>query len=376
MAMRPHKLSHAACRLAAAAALTTLLALAAATPSRAATSTVGSPLSAPATLNTADDLHYAGTDTPVPPAPDAPNGFVHTYHYGADGALWNTTLASGQAAMPADGQALKVSLEGCAVPAASGPRPLTQIHFQSLSPLPDGGAHVNLSSAPFDIPICGVGGASGSTVSTYEPVNLCVKAGDFVAFNEEGGWVPHVYQSGVGYQVLGATAGSSFSSFIKGNETNNGATLSGLYTSPMDGFAVNAGKELMLQVVLGTGPDARYVCPGGTKDAAPALAPLHIRPQTDGVNAQGVISVAAYCRPAGGCAGTATLTAVGGRGARRASVVGSASFRIAGNTTGHFPMRLSTQMIRMIHARHGVTATLTAVMGGMTFTQAISVKIF
>ena len=43
-----------------------------------------------------------------------------------------------------------------------------------------------------------------------------------------------------------------------------------------DGFASNANEELMLQVTLGTGPDARYVCPGGTRDRAPTLRPAKV----------------------------------------------------------------------------------------------------
>src|SRR5437660_1754081 len=82
----------------------------------------------------------------------------------ADAALWNVALAQGTPAAPATGQAVKVALEGCAKPAVGGPPPLTQIHLQSLSPLPGGGAKVNLSSQPFDIPVCGSNGASGSTV--------------------------------------------------------------------------------------------------------------------------------------------------------------------------------------------------------------------
>ena len=59
----------------------------------AAISVFGSPLAVPATLNTAENLSYAGTNTPVPPAPDAPNGVFHTFHYGADTALWNASSA-------------------------------------------------------------------------------------------------------------------------------------------------------------------------------------------------------------------------------------------------------------------------------------------
>jgi hypothetical protein len=364
-----HRLATRAARLLpAAAALAILAALLLPAASPAAVSTVGSPLSVPATLNTAENLTYAGVNTNVPPSPEVPSGVVHTYHYGADGAFWNTVLAAGQPTVPAPGQAIKVSLEGCAVPSPGGPAPLTQIHFQTLHPLGNGKFRVELSSQPFEIPVCGASGASGATVSTYEPTNLCVNRGDVVAFNEEGGFVEHFYQSGVPYQVLGAVAGSSLDSFIKNEGTGNGSLISPLESSAMDGFAVDPHEELMLQVTLGTGPDARYVCPGGKKDAPPTLSAIDVHPQTDGINHSRIVSVAIFCRPAGGCHGSVSVTIGGGR-------VGRRSFSIPGNTTSHVPIRLAPSVMGLV--RHGgVSALLVASSARTTVSAPISVKIF
>jgi hypothetical protein len=334
---------------------------------RAALVNVGSSLSQPATLNTAENLSYPGTDTAL-----YGGGSLHTYHFGADMALWNTSVAGRDAAMPADGQAVRIRLEGCAQPAASGPSPLTQIHFQALSPLGDGGARVDLSSQPFDIPVCGHGGASGSTITTFEPVNLCVNRGDYVAFNNEGGWVPHVYQSGVPYRVLAPVAGSSFDSFIRGNGTNNGAALSALDSTDMDGFAANRGAELMMQVVLGTGPDARYVCPGGSKDAPVVLSALSVHPQTAGVGPKRVVAVTIYCRPQPGCTGTASLTV----GTRHVSM-GTTGFALQGNHSTSVTIHVSQKLLALARKAHGhrLSATLTASMGTTTVTQTIAVTL-
>jgi hypothetical protein len=225
---------------------------------------IGSPLSVPATRNTAENLSYLGTYTAVPPSPQAPKGVFHTYHYGADTALWNVALAKGLARAPSAGQARKVRLEGCAAAVRGGPAPLTQIHFQDLSPLPGGGAKVKLTSQPFDIPVCGHNGASGTTVTSYTPINLCMSAGDYVAFNDEGGYVENVYRAGVPYKVLGAVKGSKTDSFLMGNGTGNGAILSPSVLAANDGFASNRGEELMLQVVFATGSSATHICPGGS----------------------------------------------------------------------------------------------------------------
>jgi hypothetical protein len=355
------------------AAAVTVLAPAA---SLAGISTFGSPLSVPATLNTAENLSYPGTNTAVPPAPDAPNGVFHTYHYGADTALWSVGQPSGDPRVPATGQALRIEVEGCAQPAPHGPRPLTTIHFQDLTPLPGGGAQVNITSQGFDLPVCGDGGASGSTVTTYVPVNLCVSAGDYVGFNDSGGYVPNVYRSGVPYQVLGAVTGATTDSFIKDQGTGNGATLSPAVTSANDGFAVNRNVELMMRVTLGTGSDATHICPGGKKGLPPVLAPIHLSPQTDGVNHSRVTAVAIFCRPANGCQGVATLTPMGGQASK--SSWGRTAFALPGRGTAHVPIRVAPRVIKLLrrHRAAGVRMALSVVADGQTYSQTITLKIF
>ncbi len=343
----------------------------------AAITTFGSSLSKPATLNTSENLDYFGTNTDGPPSPEAPNGVYHTAHYGADSALWNAQLTSGDPRVPAQGQALKVSVEGCAKASAGGPPPLTQIHFQDLSPLPGGGAKVNITSGGYEIPVCGQNGAGGSTVTTYEPVNLCVSQGDYVALNDDGGFVENFYRAGVPYQVIGRAQGSTMDSFIRNGGTGDGATLSASDTTANDGFAANSNEELMMQVTLGTGPDARYVCPGGTKDAPPVLPPIAIHPQTDGINHERIVAVAVYCRLTPACKGTATMTLAGQAAVGHASklVVGHSNFSLPGNNTTHLPIRLAASVMSLIRKDHGISATLTAVVNGQTFAQTVTVKI-
>jgi hypothetical protein len=356
--------------LALALTLTALAALLGAAVSQAEITTIGSPLTAVATLNTAQNLNYQGTDTPVPPNPEAPNGLFHTFHSGADTALWNVALKTGSPSAPANGQAVKIRLEGCAEEAPRGPAPLTQIHFQDITPLPGGGAKVNITSGAFDIPICGHGGATGGTISTYEPVNLCMKTGDYIDFNDEGGYVENVYRNGVPYRVLGAVAGSKADSFIRGGGTNNGAVMSSSDRTTMDGFAENENEELMLQVMFGTGADATHICAGGTSGLPPALAPMRISAQKDGVNHSRITRVAIFCRQKPQCKGIATLTYKG-------QTVGRSGFALSPNSTGHVSIRLSPKLFKVLRKRHRANVVLTAVLeGGQTFTQSIVVGIF
>jgi hypothetical protein len=344
--------------------------------SQAKLTTIGSPLSVPATMNTAENLSYPGAYTQVPASPEAPNGVFHTHHFGADTAMWNAATTRGDARVPATGQALKIEVEGCAQQAPGGPRPLTTAHFQDLSPLSGGGTTVNLTSQGFDLPICGEDGAGASTVTTYIPVNLCVSAGDYVGFNDSGGFVQNVYRSGVPFQVLGSVQGATTDSFIKDNGTGNGATLSPSITSAMDGFAVNRNEELMMRVTLGTGSDATHICPGGKQGLPPALAPIRVSPQTDGVNHSSIVAVAVFCRVSP-CSGVATLSPGGADTSSygREETYGRANFSAQPDKTVHLPIRIKSKFLRVVRAKHGMSVTLVAVVDGKTVTQQITVKI-
>jgi len=130
----------------------------------------------------------------------------------------------------------------------------------------------------------------------------------------------------------------------------------------------------MMQVELGTGSDARYVCPGGTKDAPPVLPVIHVGRQTDGINRARIVEVAVYCRPTSGCNGTATLT-LSDLGKSAAHEVGKTQFSLPGDNTSHVPIRVSPDVLRLIRQHNGVATTLAAVVNGQTFTQTVEIKI-
>jgi hypothetical protein len=357
----------------------------------AATVTFGSPLSVPATLDTASDLGYAGYGIPTISGDQAVT--VHINHDAADTALWNVALASGSPTAPASGQVTGVSLEGCAKPAPGGPPPLTQIHFQDLVPQAGGGAQVNVTTQPFEIPVCGVGGANGSTVTAYQPTNFCVTQGDYVDFNDEGGFEPGdplAYPSGVPYQVIGAVQGSTMDSFVANNGAGNGAVFSPGVTSERNGFATNAGEELMLQATLATGPDATPLCPGGTKGEGPAnrvtssygstphgpLPAVTLPKQDDGVNRRGLVQIALYCHATTTCTGTLTIRSTARHGAR-AAAVGQGSFSVPSLQTGKLTVHLSALAQRLVHRLAGslpVQVTILPAPSGQPWTESIDLR--
>jgi hypothetical protein len=346
--LRPTSLRHAA-----GVGLPALVALGLLVPSgaQAAITTFGSNLSAPATANTSDDLNYSGTNTPT--IVNGAGVVVHTGHDGADTALWNTALASGSPTAPSGGQITQVKVKGCAEPAAGGPAPLTQIHFQALQAAGGGSFRVQVTTNPFNLPVCGQNG-DATTVTTFNPVNFCVNAGDYVDFNDEGGFDPNYYRAGVPYLVMAHVPGSSMDSFIRGGGTNNGATFSPSDTSSHDGFAQNSNEELLLQATLATGPDATPLCPGGTagepaggaKVAAKPKARASIPRQTDGASHGGVVSVAVSCHTTSvACRGTVTL--------RIAKTSRSGSFNLPSGRTGHVRLRFGKALTRLLHKGHG-----------------------
>lgn len=368
--------------VAATSSITLMLTLLAATAG-ATTLTFGSPLAVPASKDTANNLGYQGSNVPLP------GSVFHIPHDGADGALWNVQLPVGDPTAPMGGQVVNVRLEGCAK--SNGPAPLTQIHFQSLAPTVGGGAKVELTSQAFEIPVCGAGGASGSTVSSYDPINLCVAQGDYVAFNEEGGFVGAQnglppYPAGVPYMVIGGVTRATMNSFIRNNGVGNGSVFSPTDTTSHDGFASNPGEELMLQATLATGPDATPICPGGTKGLPPPgsarAAHRHVfptltipTPQLDGMNIRGVVQVAVYCHSASSCTGTITLHSKPYRGAR-SIWLGAGRFVIGAHRTGKARVHLSALARRMVHNTTGglgVEVTGGPVAGTNAFKASIAV---
>jgi hypothetical protein len=187
--------------------------------------------------------------------------------HGADALFFNTLIDGAPGgAMPAGGQITLIRVKGSVLDSPSQRRnpepPDPMVHFQSLTPIAGGAFHVNLSSAPFRLPIVTVlqdGSMRGDTqaITGYAPVNLCVHKGDYVDLNDIGG---HEWSwgglDGMHVQTFSRTPDASLNFFTKNAGTNNGSEWT---PSPIQ------GQELLLQATLATGPDATDFCPGGYK---------------------------------------------------------------------------------------------------------------
>jgi len=343
--------------LAFAAALLALVLLA--PGARADQVTFGSPLNVAATKDTTNDLGYAGwTYT------------FHVFHDGADTDLWNPTQASGNPQAPATGQVLAIKQEGCAVQAPGGPTPLTQIGFEELTRQADGTLKVVAATEHFNLPVCGVNGASGSTVTTFQPTQhvFCVNAGDYVAFNDEGGFGEY-YPSGVPYRVIGAVSGSGMVSYIRNAGTMLNAVIHPGDVTNHDGYLDNPGEEVMTQVVLGTGADGSYHCAGGAKDK-----PLQATSAATGgqISKRGVFDAPVFCHGPARCSGTVTI-----KGASFSLSIPYSNLPV--NSTRHIRLRFSLAVLKALFqsGRGPALATLTIQSSDPTvpvFTRSISLR--
>ncbi|HEV3229427.1 MAG TPA: hypothetical protein VGY97_08135 [Solirubrobacteraceae bacterium] len=307
--------------------------------------------------------------------------------HGADTAVWNVALgssgsgAAAGAVMPSDGQITTIRLKGTAHVSPSGVAPLTQIHFQDLVPQPDGSVKVDVTTGAFDIPTSG----DPNRVSEFHPENFCVHRGDYVAFNDEGGFDPNNYPNGVAYQVLARVPGSVADEYTKDNGTKNGAQFTG---SPLQ------GEELLVQEVLATGPDATPLCPGGTQGTAPSrpsggtpragggqpgLSAVTVPLQTDKVNRQGFVQIALVCNTTAPCDGSLTLGPASSGGSGASSTLGTSSFHLQPHQASKVKLQLTRQAQKLLRHRHGratrVKLTVSSGTGGAPVSTTSKVKL-
>ena len=234
--------------------------------------------------------------------------------HGADTAFWGLSVKGKPGSTPASGQITEIRLKGTAVPsvAAGAPAPLNEVHIQVVHPQPNGSVTVSLSTDPFYVPI----GGDPNQVSKYHPAGyLCVEKGDYITFNDEGGFAPPFYPEGVPFRVFSNVAGSTTAQFTRDNGTNIGANFTG---------APRAGQELLMQMTLTTGYDASTVC-GGMKGQE--FKGVQIAPQSTKVRKR-IARVRATCPGTSrqSCDGTLTLRA-------GATVIGQANFSIPSTAT-------------------------------------------
>ena len=373
---------------------------------RADTSTFGSDLQATPTLdsaNGADHQNLGGTGPVILPDP----------HYADDIAWWNTSLASGgPAGSPVAGQLLSVRVKGCAVQDPSSPSqtsqgvPVNEFHIQTLTPAGAHGYHANQTSGPLIFPFCGFGGVSEQAVSSFEPVHMCIQAGEIVALNSLGGFVPSTsgapwYPQGVPFRIFARSAGSTVNSFDGAGPASGGAYDPTSPHSPQQGYGVEPGLEMLAQSTVGSGDDAYGLCPGGRANEPSAVSNAitcdfgpgsHLHPSCDaqrpaavvpaaaiaihaqrvGVNRRRRLKLAVYCANRE-CDGTAMLELP-----RNKSVLTTVPFKLPAGHAAKIAARITQAGLRAIRKapRHQLKVLfMTKLDNGSSASHTITLKI-
>jgi hypothetical protein len=265
--------------------------------------------------------------------------------HGADVAYWAPTIDGALGTMPSDGQITLVKVKGTVLADPAGrAKPDPQFHVQVLHPVGGGQVRVALSSAPFRVPV----GGNPQAVNSYRPVNLCVHRGDYVDFNDIGGfeWRWGNF-AGMPFQVFSAASASTTHYFTKSNGTNNGTVWGPAGTLPV---------ELLMQYQLSTGPDAVSHCPGGFKEHA--FKGLEVQRQTASVSGgRARLKVKCPFRTFGKCRGVLVVKAtLGGRQV----TLGGAPFSVNPAWVSSVFVPISGANLGQIRKAGGVSAIVSA----------------
>lgn len=289
-----------------------------------------------------------------------------TESHQADTLFFNTQKGGNGHASPVSGQILEVRLKGTAI-AAKDKAPNTLFHTQVLEDNRNGTYTVESSSQdfyfPYDVP--------PETVTRYVPSVQCIDAGEVIDFNNIGGYDANPadpsatrYQNGVPYQIFATRPNSQVFWYERDNGTNIGTTFtpnkrvfndaSGApLREEVEGPREN--KELLMQVVVGTGFDASNLCAGGLKGSEYRGVGI-AQPWTSKVYDDGVAKVRASCpsNTHGFCEGEIGLEAEG------VELGNSATFKMRPNETINVTVPLANQGARIVNTRGRLAANIEA----------------
>ena len=266
----------------------------------AAEQTIGSDLTAPATIARSD-----------------PNDVV----------WWHGDAAAGAVDVPVKGQAIIMRLKG-GTQQPNGPSAnpdYDMIRFVVLRPQGDGTWRTTATSVAHRAPVIGKGGADANTITEFTSEwPLCVEPGDRIGLVSVGGFDARLFPNGLPYQVFAQTAGPTLHEFHAGGMIDQGKTVIRADRVPRT--------ELLLQVVIGTGESARPTCggsapsgsdPGKGPRPGPAPAPGTARafvlkpPHAPWLYDGRKVKLTIRCSAAADCAGNVVLRARGRRIASR-----------------------------------------------------------
>lgn len=260
---------------------------------------------------------------------------------------------------PVSGQILEVRVKGAIIPKGGGKTDMNLFHTQVLAPNSDGTFTVDSTSGHQYFPV-------GGQPSDVHRWNIgagvqCIRKGQYVDFNHIGGWDGDFDDPrGTQYRIWKSDPASRMFWFERDNGTNNGTTFTPNYkvnghtgqitADPQNGQPYP--RELMMQVVVGTGFDAVKGCEGGLKGyeySGVNVVKQRFTIYDDGIAGAriGCTSGRAYCQ------GTLRLEAGG-------VTLGQTAFRIDRNVTTNVDVQLTSAGARLVSQRGVVDVAVVA----------------
>lgn len=169
---------------------------------------------------------------------------------GVDSVYWHANLpGTRRFRAPAKGKVGTIKVKGN-IAGSQGPN---VVHFQILHPIGDGKVRVMLTSGNNKLPR----GGDPNKVTTFHPVNLCARKGDYVGFSVIGG--------GTRFRVFSTVQGSATKAFTGAGQDMNGDEFRG---------TTHQGEELLMRSILwtGKGKDGAGICNSYNPSKAAAAA--------------------------------------------------------------------------------------------------------
>ena len=270
-----------------------------------------------------------------------------------DWAAWPTAIASGGGiTSPVTGEVKIAQFKGTVLKNDNytrDSRPHFVFHVVVLRPQPDGTNKLVVSTEDLPFPY----GGDDQQISTFDlqqyPARICVQPGDRVALAtsggfgnttpQYGGWPDNFYENGYPVKMFASVSGSGVGLFEQppGDDTFQvGDNVTG---------SAQAGRELLMRVTIGTGDDARFFCRSAEEQQGPTVAFPAQAPRLKVVKNK--VTPQLSCVSLAACGGTLYLKL------NNTILVGRGPFSLAGKSTAPVPVTLNANGLRKLKERKG-----------------------